>query len=114
MQYPLNGSKAARLRGAANEETTFSQLLPIFLTVELALQSTRFVLNRGAAGAEGEMGALAGVMGFLPPVYRGWVEMAVRYAGVWKRVVTDVGIVLFCLGIGGWVRANSGTSTTTG
>lgn len=116
--YPLTGTKAQRLlasqvaasgkmgEGAPDEgRMAFPLLLAVFLTVEAALQSTRLLLNHGNPGGDGGMGPWGMVMGFVPPAYRGMIEGAVRYAGVWKRVVADVGVVVFVVGLGGWIRS---------
>ncbi|KAK4678513.1 hypothetical protein QC764_308345 [Podospora pseudoanserina] len=76
-----------------------------FATAEILLFTTRFILE-SQAGIRGEQssGILGGLMNFLPPPWKGRVEMGIRYAKVVGRVRGDVLLVVFVLGVGSWLR----------
>ena len=70
-----------------------------FATVELVLQSSRFLLERGQLSGNG---ILATIAGFLPEPYKGWVILVARYSRIWQTLVSDAMVVIFVLGVMSW------------
>ena len=72
-----------------------------FATAELILLTSRFFLEKGGNVQTGWLGT---VMGFLPPKWRTYVEVVLRYGKVWTQVSGDAMVVVFMLGVVGWLR----------
>ena len=70
----------------------------IFATVELGLQSARFMLDRGRE----EPGMLGTISAFLPPVWKARVRLVGTYSGIWTTLVADAMVVIWVLGVGAW------------
>jgi hypothetical protein len=72
-----------------------------FATAEAVLLTTRFFFDRARKPTGGMLGM---VVGFLPPPFKGYVEMALRYGQVFTTVRSDVLVCVFVLGVCSWLR----------
>ena len=70
----------------------------MFLTVELLLQATRYLLEP----IPDRSGMLAKIASFLPHPWKGRLELAVRYKGIWSTLSNDALVVIWVLGMGAW------------
>ena len=72
-----------------------------FATVEMVLQSTRYFLEMGQTKtpAGGMVGTLATI---LPPPWKGYLLLALRYRGIWSTIVDDGCVIIFVVGIMSW------------
>ena len=75
-----------------------TNLFWIFATVELLLQTTRYLLEP----TPDRSGMLATAAGFLPPPWKGYVELVVRYQGIWSTLSSDALVLIWSLGMGAW------------
>lgn len=105
---PFTGTKISRERsGPAFTENGLSassvHFFWIFATVEVLLQSTRFMVEKGGRGQSGWVGM---VMGVLPEPYKGWLGLVMRYSRVWTTVSGDAMVCVFVLGVCAWLRGN--------
>ena len=75
-----------------------------FATTEAVLLTTRYFMDRGRASATGS-GMLGTLVGFLPPPFKGYVEIGIRYAQIFGTVRNDVLVCIFVLGVCSWVRS---------
>ena len=81
----------------------------VFATMELVLQSSRFLLEKGNSG--GQLGGWIGlVAGFLPEPYRGYVMLMGRHARIWGTVVEDAMVIVFVVGCVAWWEGAVGMS----
>lgn len=98
----IGGTKAGV--GAEVEEGKFdsSRFFWAFATAEAVLLTTRFFLDRARAPATG--GMLGMVVGFLPPPFKGYVEIVMRYGQIFSTVRSDVLVCVFVLGVCSWLR----------
>ena len=72
-----------------------------FATVELLLQSTRYFLERRQARSPA--GRLIGTLAtFLPPPWKGYLLLALRYRGIWSTIVDDGCVIIFIVGVMSW------------
>ncbi|CAG8979223.1 hypothetical protein HYALB_00011280 [Hymenoscyphus albidus] len=102
------GSKMERERSRLGYHTAGDSLSPgtvqffyIFATVEVVLQTARFMLEKGKVQPAGWMGT---VLGFLPEPYRGYVHLVLRYSRIWTTLSGDAMVCVFVLGVCVWVR----------
>lgn len=94
---PFDGSKSERDSPLAEPKSVFW----IFATVELGLQSARYMLEKG--GTDGlPAGWMRTVVQFLPSPYGNYVKLALRYSGYWTTLVEDAMGVVFVLGAVAW------------
>ncbi|KAI9792438.1 MAG: hypothetical protein M1816_002322 [Peltula sp. TS41687] len=80
----------------------------LFSTLELILQSTRFFLDRGNAAQPTGGFLLGAAVDFLPSLWKGRVVLGLRYVGILRTVVRDGLVLLFVLGVVGWLRGGGG------
>ena len=80
----------------------------VFATAELVLQSSRFFWEQGGKGGGGLGGWMGVGAGMLPEPWRGWVQLAARYAGIWSTVVQDGMVVVFVVGVVAWWKGAVG------
>jgi hypothetical protein len=92
----FTGAKSARSKTQGEVGVKFFWA---FVTVELALQSSRFLMEKGRLGGSG---ILATIAGFLPEPYKGWVVLVARYSRIWQTLVADAMVVIFVLGTVSW------------
>lgn len=105
----FTGSQTQRIAQSPSQQTQYPyQPFYLFATLELLLQSTRFFIDKG--GAQGSAGFLMGLVDILPPPWRARVLLALRYGGIVRTVVRDGLVVLFVLGVVGWVRGSGASS----
>lgn len=93
--------------GGEGEQDKFdsSRFFWAFATAEAVLLTTRYFLDRARAAAPATGGGvLALAVGFLPPPFKGYVELALRYAQVFSTVRSDVLVCVFVLGVCSWAR----------
>ena len=94
----------------------------VFLALELALQSGRFVLggeeginasssssssssSSAAAGSNSTSNVMATLVNLLPPPWAGYVKVSSRYWYMFRTVKADVLVFVFVLGVGVWLKA---------
>lgn len=94
------GTKEERLK--TGEKQHGQDLFYYFAGTELALQSGRFLLEKGRLQGGGWMAFLASN---LPQPWGGYLETAARYSEIWTTTVRDGLIVVFTLGIVSWMGA---------
>jgi GET complex subunit GET2 len=75
----------------------------IFATVEVLLQSSRFMMEKGRSQQAGIVGM---IMGFLPEPYKGYLALVMRYSRIWTTVSGDAMVCVFVLGVCAWLRGN--------
>jgi GET complex subunit GET2 len=73
-----------------------------FAGTELALQSGRFLLEKGRLQGDGWMAFLASN---LPQPWGMYLETAARYSIIWTTIVRDGLVIIFTLGIVSWWNA---------
>lgn len=73
-----------------------------FATAEAVLLTTRYFLDRARGPAATGMVGMA--VGLLPPPFKGYVEIALRYVQVFGTVRSDVLVCVFVLGVCSWLR----------
>lgn len=105
---PFTGTKIERERsGLAFTESGVSaasmHFFWIFATVEVLLQSSRFMLEKGKTQQAGILGM---VIGFLPEPYKGYLELVLRYSRIWTTISGDAMVCVFVLGVCAWWREN--------
>ncbi|KAG9232290.1 hypothetical protein BJ875DRAFT_89502 [Amylocarpus encephaloides] len=104
----FTGTKAERERSKLSYSADQDSLSPgnvqffwIFATAELLLQSSRFFLEKGKIQPQGW---LATINGFLPPAYKGYLALFLRYARIWTTLSGDAMTCVFVLGVCVWLR----------
>lgn len=75
------------------------QLFWYFALMELLLQSTRFLLEKGRP-PQGSL--LTKVAGFLPAPFSTYLSTLARYSVFLWAILADAGVVIFALGIASW------------
>ncbi|KAF2730509.1 hypothetical protein EJ04DRAFT_444939 [Polyplosphaeria fusca] len=109
-QTTFDGSKQSRLDPASledewtldtNSAETFKRFFYLFATSELALQSTRYFIEKGQLQGSGVLSSIAQ---FLPEPYSGYVRVVGRYSVIYRTVVNDALVVVFVLGAASWWR----------
>ncbi|MCJ1312311.1 hypothetical protein MMC25_005985 [Agyrium rufum] len=106
----FTGTHLSRTAPPPSDETSMTNIIStpffwIFATVELLLQSTRFMLEKGRPAQGGMVGMAAN---FLPEPWRGRLLLVSRYAGIWSTVVEDGMVVVFVLGCVAWWQGEVG------
>lgn len=97
-------SRAETLSGSAEGEVG-KRLFWIFATVELVLQGSRYMLEKGETSRPGWMGML---MQVLPEPWRTYAGLVARYSGIWTTIVEDAMVVVFVLGCVAWWKGALG------
>jgi hypothetical protein len=82
--------------GLKNDRVT---VFSLFASVELALQSARYLLADRSAEAAGMVATIAGI---LPEPWGSRLRLANQYLGIWTTFVGDAMVVIFVLGVGAW------------
>lgn len=92
-----------RVEGAdvSDGNTGRIQFFWIFATVELILQTTRFLAEKGRIEHGGMLGTISAL---LPEPYRGYLAIGTRYSRIWTTISGDALVVVFVLGACSWVR----------
>jgi GET complex subunit GET2 len=73
-----------------------------FATAETVLLTSRLLLDRGRGPSGG--GALWMAAGFLPPPFRGYAEVGLRYFQIFSTLRADILVCIFVLGVCAWWR----------
>ena len=76
----------------------------LFATVELVLQSTRYLLERDLE----QPGMLATVANVLPEPWKGRAKLLARHKGIWNTLVSDGLVVIWVLGATAWWQGGEG------
>ena len=100
MSYAFTGSIASRIRLDSSTLPSEGIVFWIFVTTELGLQTTKYLLEGGGEGG-GITGTLAG---FLPSPWKQRLLLAGRYSGIWTTLVEDAMVVIWMLGAVAWWR----------
>ncbi|KAL8945232.1 MAG: hypothetical protein Q9211_000242 [Gyalolechia sp. 1 TL-2023] len=103
----FNGAEFARaetLLGSAEGEVG-KRLFWIFGTAEVALQGSRYLLEKGKSSQAWWMSMLTQV---LPEPWRSYVGLVARYSGIWTTIVEDAMVVVFVLGCVVWWKGDLG------
>lgn len=67
--------------------------------MELVLQSTRFLVEKGRP-PQGSW--LTTIAGFLPPLFSTYLTTGARYLTFFNVIMADAGVVIFVLGMAAW------------
>ncbi|KAI9712858.1 MAG: hypothetical protein M1820_001480 [Bogoriella megaspora] len=103
----FNGSKLSRSVSVSTNELdggVTQRLFWIFVTSELGLQGTRYVVEKGRLPESGWLGMIGGI---LPEPYKGYVAIIARYGIIWTTVVSDAMVVIFVLGVLAWWKGEA-------
>jgi len=96
---PFDGSEKQRIQSANVPASAKPQLFWYFGTMELVLQSTRFLMEKGRP-PQGSM--LTTVAGFLPPPFNTYLSTLARYSVFLWAILADAGVIIFALGVASW------------
>lgn len=105
----FNGSKLDRSENVYTDETGYGlgpRLFIIFTSVELLLQSTRYVVERGQLQGGGMLATVAN-SGFIPEPYANYVRVVGRYITIARTIFMDVMVIIFVLGCMAWWRGTT-------
>ena len=97
---PFSGSRLGRTPLVATINQKQPNVFWVFATVELGLQSARFLLEKGRK----ESGMVGTVANFLPPPWNSRLRLVGTYSGIWTTLVSDAMVVIWILGVGAWWR----------
>ncbi|KAI5800038.1 hypothetical protein EDC01DRAFT_628551 [Geopyxis carbonaria] len=95
----FDGSKLQRAESLNLTANAKPRLFWYFATMELLLQSTRFMLEKGRP-PQGSM--LTTIGNFLPPPFNAYVTTLARYTVFFSTIIADAGVVIFVLGVAAW------------
>jgi hypothetical protein len=113
LQTPFTGSKMARhslhddgddwsvQRAPAHD---FARFFYLFATFEVAMQSSRYFIEKGQLQGSGMLSTVAGI---LPPPYGNYIRTIGRYSVIWSTVVSDAMVVVFVLGATSWWKGGA-------
>lgn len=111
LQTPFTGSKMARASMHDDDWTVqptpghnFARFFYLFATFEVAMQSSRYFIEKGQLQGSGMLSTVAGI---LPPPYGGYVRTIGRYSVIWSTVVSDAMVVVFVLGATSWWKGGA-------
>jgi hypothetical protein len=96
------GTKAARETAGPHSPVGADvgrRLFVWFATVEVVLQSGRFVLERGQLQKSGLLGTVAA---FVPEPFAGYLRVVGRYNVIFNTLLQDALVVIFVLGLMVW------------
>jgi hypothetical protein len=108
LSTPFDGSRHARLSASSSHTThlfphipvlTTHPLFYIFISLEIALLSGRFLLERGRLPPDSMLSTIAN---FAPEPFKGYLGIAARYIVIIKSVVADALTLIFVLGAVSW------------
>lgn len=102
MTSTFNGSLLARTQSTFSDGDSGGlghRLFIIFVTAELALQSTRFFLEGGQLQGSG---MLASISQIAPEPWAGYVRAAGRWISILGSIFSDAMVVIFVLGVMAW------------
>ncbi|TGZ82815.1 hypothetical protein EX30DRAFT_394084 [Ascodesmis nigricans] len=94
----FDGSEKGRERIAFGDESN-TQLFWYFATMELVLQSTRFMIEKGRPPQNSMLTTIAG---FIPHPFGVYLTTLARYSTFLTVMMADAGVVIFCLGMATW------------
>ena len=78
----------------------------VFATAELALQSSRFFMEKERSKP---LGGWIGIVGnILPEPWKGYLTLGARYSGIWSTVVEDGMVIIFIVGLVAWWKGAVG------
>jgi len=97
--WNFNGSELQRVESGNVAMADKPQLFWYFATMELVLQSSRFLLEKGRP-PQGFI--LTSIGEFLPPPFGTVFKTLARYSVIWTTISADIGVLVFCLGIASW------------
>ncbi|KAK5131135.1 hypothetical protein LTR08_001283 [Meristemomyces frigidus] len=100
---PFSGSEFARVQSAYLGAGGYDLggLFTLFITAELVLQGSRFVLEKGQLQGSGWLATVAN-SGFVPEPYAQVLRTGGRWLGIAKSVVSDALVVVFVFGVLAW------------
>lgn len=107
LQTPFTGSKLSRDSLHDDDDwavqptpaQNFARFFYLFATFEVAMQSSRYFIEKGQLQGNGMLSTVAGI---LPSPYGGYVRTLGRYSVIWSTVVSDAMVVVFVLGATSW------------
>ncbi|KAL7275571.1 hypothetical protein RUND412_001497 [Rhizina undulata] len=97
--WHFTGSALQRAESSNLARSEKPQLFWYFTTMELVLQSSRFLLEKGRA-PPGSI--LITIANFLPPPFGTFLSTLARYSVIWTTIMADAGVLIFCLGVAAW------------
>ncbi|KAK9370800.1 hypothetical protein V1509DRAFT_614750 [Lipomyces kononenkoae] len=92
----LKGSQISRVESLGNEN---GAVIWYFATIELLLQSTRFLIEKGRSPSKS---IFTKVAGYIPPPYSSYLLLAARYTHIVTNIIQDFCLLVFLLGINAW------------
>ena len=109
LQTPFTGSRSSRGLLLPDDDWTvqsdpaqsFAHFFWLFATFEIALQSSRYFIEKGQLQGGGMLSTVAGI---LPAPYAGYIRTIGRYSVIYSTVVSDAMVVVFVLGATSWWR----------
>lgn len=101
----FDGSKLNRLTPHETDTMSGPRLFYMFATLELVLQTSRFLVEKGRLGGSGWLAMIAN-SGMVPEPYAGYVRLVGRYSVIFRTVVADALTVVFVLGVVAWWRGS--------
>jgi hypothetical protein len=106
LQTPFTGSRLSRFSqhddNWAVQPTpahNFARFFYLFATFEVAMQSSRYFIEKGQLQGGGMLSTVAGI---LPSPYGSYIRTIGRYSVIWSTVVSDAMVVVFVLGATAW------------
>jgi hypothetical protein len=82
----------------------FARFFYLFATFEVAMQSSRYFIEKGQLQGSGILSTVAGI---LPPPYGGYIRTIGRYSVIWSTVVSDAMVIVFVLGATSWWKGGA-------
>ncbi|KAK9449277.1 uncharacterized protein V1518DRAFT_432867 [Limtongia smithiae] len=95
----VDGTQLARIENTGANRN--GNVLWLFVTVELILQSSRFIIEKGRSPARSMFTKVAG---YLPMPYKSYLLLLARYTHIITNVIADFCLLLFMLGLSAIVR----------
>jgi hypothetical protein len=108
---PFTGSKLSRFAAQtplnallpSETGTPWPKLFYLFITTELGLQSTRWMMEKGRPAGSGILLKIAN-SGFVPQPYAHYIRTFAGYLRIFSTVMADAMVVVFVLGMVAWWR----------
>lgn len=107
--FAFSGSRLERIEaGGEQVAAAGTRLFYLFATAEVALQTTRYLVDRGRLPSSG---LVATVAGFLPRPYCDYLRTLNRYSIIYTTVSRDVFVLIFVLGAVAWWKSSGSAAS---
>ncbi|KAK7207476.1 hypothetical protein BZA70DRAFT_271413 [Myxozyma melibiosi] len=97
----VRGSQLSRIESTGAAGAANSRIMWYFATIELMLQSSRFLIEKGRSPSKSIFTKIAF---YVPPPYSSYLILAARYTHILTNLASDFSLLLFILGIAAWYR----------